>query len=60
MRALFADTHNVVEGAGALGLAALLNERERMRGRRVGIVLTGANVDPDVFGRILLAADRLP
>jgi threonine dehydratase len=53
MRALFADTHNVVEGAGATGLAALLNERERMRGRRVGIVLTGANVDPDVFGTIL-------
>ena len=55
MRALFDDTHNVVEGAGAAGLAALLQERDRVRGRSVGIVLTGGNVDADVFGRILLA-----
>jgi threonine dehydratase len=55
MRALFDDTHNVVEGAGAAGLAALLQERERVRGRSVGIVLTGGNVDAGIFGRILLA-----
>lgn len=55
MRALFEDTHNVVEGAGAAGLAALLREREQVRGRSVGIVLTGANVDSGPFGRILLA-----
>jgi len=55
MRALFEDTHNVVEGAGAAGLAALLQERDRVRGRSVGIVLTGANVDAEPFGRILLA-----
>jgi threonine dehydratase len=54
MRALFADTHNVVEGAGATSLAALLKERDRVRGKKVAIVLTGANVDPEPFGRILL------
>ena len=53
MRALFSDTHNVAEGAGAAPLAALLADREQMRGRRVGIVLSGGNVDRDVFARVL-------
>jgi threonine dehydratase len=56
MRVLFADTHNVVEGAGAAGLAALWQEREQVRGRPVGIVLSGANVDADPFARILAGA----
>jgi threonine dehydratase len=55
MRALFEDTHNVVEGAGAAGLAALLRERKQLGGQSVGIVLTGANVDAGPFGRILLS-----
>ena len=53
MRALYEDTHNVAEGAGAAGLAALLKERERLRGRTAGVVLSGANVDSTVFARIL-------
>ena len=53
MRILFTDTHNVVEGAGAASLAALLQERETVRIRTAGIVLTGANVDPQPFARIL-------
>jgi threonine dehydratase len=53
MRILFSATHNVVEGAGAAGLAALLQERPKMRGAAAGIVLTGANVDPEPFARIL-------
>ena len=53
MRILFTDTHNVVEGAGAAGLAALLQEREMVRILTAGIVLTGANVDPQPFARIL-------
>jgi threonine dehydratase len=53
MRAIYDDTHNVAEGAAASGLAALLSERERIRGRSVGIVLTGANVDADVFAGVL-------
>ena len=43
--ALFADTHNLVEGAGAAPLAALLLERERMAGRRVALVMSGGNLD---------------
>ena len=53
MRILFTDTHNVVEGAGAAGLAALLQERDKVRTLTAGIVLTGANVDPQPFARIL-------
>lgn len=53
MRALFTETHNVAEGAGAAGLAALIQERDRMARREVGIVLTGGNVDRDVFARVL-------
>jgi threonine dehydratase len=55
MRLMFTATHNVAEGAGAAGLAAALQERERLRGRRVAVILCGANVDHDVFARILAA-----
>jgi threonine dehydratase len=53
MAALFVDTHNVAEGAGAAGLAALLREREVNRGRTAGFVLTGANVDAVRFADVL-------
>jgi threonine dehydratase len=53
MRALFADTHNVAEGAGAASLAGALQQRERWAGRSVGIVLSGGNVDSAVFARVL-------
>jgi threonine dehydratase len=53
MRILFTDTHNVAEGAGAAALAALIKERDSVPGRRVGVVLSGGNVDRDVFARIL-------
>jgi len=56
MRLLFAATHNVAEGAGAAGLAGLCQQRERWRGRRVGIVLSGGNVDSAVFARVLAGA----
>ena len=56
MRALFADTHNVAEGAGAAGLAAAAQQRERWRGRTVGVALTGGNVDTEVFARVLSPA----
>jgi threonine dehydratase len=52
MRACFADTHNVAEGAGAAGLAALLKDRAN-GGQRVGTVLTGGNVNSEVFGEVL-------
>ena len=53
IRAIFTDTHNVAEGAGAAAFAALLHERERMAGKRVGVILCGGNIDRDVFARIL-------
>ncbi len=57
MRAYFVDTHNVAEPAGAAPLAALLQERDRMQGKRVGLILTGANVDSSVFGPALLGME---
>jgi threonine dehydratase len=53
MRHIFTDTHNVVEGAGAAGLAAALKEKDQLQGKRVALVATGANVDSDVFARVL-------
>lgn len=53
MRYLFITTHNVAEGAGAASFAALMQEREQMRGKRVGVVLCGGNVDADVFAKVL-------
>jgi threonine dehydratase len=53
MRALFTDTHNVAEGAGAAALAAAQQERARLHGKRVGVVLSGGNVDPEVFAEAL-------
>ena len=55
MRAVSDDTHTVAEGAGASGLAALLQERDRVRGREVAVVLTGANVDAEIFAGVLRA-----
>lgn len=53
MRHYFTDTHNVVEGAGAAPLAAALKEREHWRGKRVGLIASGGNVDRPVYQRIL-------
>jgi threonine dehydratase len=57
MRHLFTDTHNVAEGAGAAALAGALQERAHLRGKRVGIVLTGGNVDLAVFREVSAAAE---
>jgi threonine dehydratase len=53
MRALFDDTHNVAEGGGAAGLAAILKEKDALRGRRVAAVLSGGNVDRAIFAEVL-------
>jgi threonine dehydratase len=54
IRAYWTDTHNLVEGAGAAPLAALLQERTRMQGKRVGLVVSGGNIDLDLFRRWVL------
>ena len=53
MRALFTDTHNVAEGAGAAALAAALQESDQLQGSHVGLALTGGNVDAPMFGNVL-------
>lgn len=60
MCALFEDTHNVAEGAGAASLAAAMQERGKLAGRRVGVVLTGGNVDRGAFAGVLGCCERLP
>lgn len=57
IRAYHEDTHNLAEGAGAAPLAALLKERVRMKGKRVGLVLSGANISRPLLARILAGAD---
>jgi threonine dehydratase len=51
MRAYWTDTHNLAEGAGAAPLAAALQEKSRLRGKRVGLILSGGNIDFDLFRR---------
>ena len=53
MRIIFPATHNVAEGAGAAGFAAALKEKESLKGKRVGTVLSGGNVDREVFAKVL-------
>ncbi len=53
MRIYYQDTHNLAEGAAAAALAGALREGPQNAGRRIGIVLTGANVDRDLFAGIL-------
>ena len=55
LRACFADTHNVVEGAAAAGLAAVFKDRAVVASQRVGLVLTGGNIDTAVLARVLAA-----
>ncbi len=51
IRAYWADTHNLAEGAGAAPLAALLQEQDKVAGKRVGLVLSGGNIDLELFRR---------
>ncbi|HKU06538.1 MAG TPA: threonine dehydratase [Bradyrhizobium sp.] len=51
IRAYWTDTHNLAEGAGAAPLAAALSEKGRLAGKRVGLILSGGNIDFDLFQR---------
>jgi threonine dehydratase len=53
MRALYEDTHNLAEGAGAAALAALMQERGRQKGKKVAVVLSGGNIDRALYLDIL-------
>lgn len=53
IRLLFRATHQAAEGAGAAALAALLAERERMAGKSVAVILSGGNIDTEMYRQIL-------
>jgi threonine dehydratase len=53
IRVYFYATHQVTEGAGAAPLAGLMQERSRMSGKKVGVILTGCNIDASTYGSIL-------
>jgi threonine dehydratase len=53
VRLVLSATHTLVEGAGAAGLAGLLKLRDELAGRKVGIVLSGANIDRETLRRVL-------
>jgi threonine dehydratase len=55
IRAYWTDTHNLAEGAGAAALAAALQDKPKIRGKRVGLVLSGGNIDFDLFRRWVAA-----
>jgi threonine dehydratase len=55
MRALWTDTHNLAEGAGAAALAAALQDKDKLSGRRVGLVLSGGNIDFELFRKWVMA-----
>jgi len=54
MRAYYRDTHNLAEGAGAVALGGALKERQNLNGQRIGIVLTGGNVDVESYTAVLV------
>jgi len=58
MRIMFSDTHNVAEGAGAAALAAALQERDRLKGKRVAMIQTGGNIDRALFAQVLAEPDE--
>jgi threonine dehydratase len=49
IRAYWTDTHNLAEGAGAAALAAALQDKPKLAGKRVGLILSGGNIDFDLF-----------
>lgn len=56
MRAYYEDTHNLAEGAGAASLAGALKERDLIEGKRIGLILTGGNVDRETYLKVLIEA----
>ena len=59
VRAYWTDTHNLAEGAGAAPLAAAMKERASLKGRKIGLVLSGGNIDFDLFQRWVARAERV-
>jgi threonine dehydratase len=60
VRAYWTDTHNLAEGAGAAALAAALQEKATLRGKRIGLILSGGNIDFDLFQKWIGASVASP
>jgi threonine dehydratase len=60
IRSLWTDTHNLAEGAGAAALAAALQEKAKLRDKRVGLILSGGNIDFDLFKKWVVAESSAP
>ena len=60
IRTYYTDTHNLAEGAGAVPLAALLNDGAERAGQKVGLILTGGNIDRDVFAELISQVPPTP
>ncbi len=56
MRLIYRTTHNIAEGAGAAATAALTQERDAQQGERVAVVLSGGNIDREMFVEVLSGA----
>jgi threonine dehydratase len=56
MRAIYEDTHNLAEGAGGAAFAGAIKERHQHTGKRIGIVLTGGNIDRQAYAEVLAAS----
>jgi threonine dehydratase len=63
IRTYWTDTHNLAEGAGAAPLAAALQEKQKLKGKRVSLILSGGNIDFDLFRKWVMTevatADRV-
>jgi threonine dehydratase len=53
IRVLYADTHTLAEGAGAAALAALMQERARLAGKQVAVIVSGQNIDRPWMATVL-------
>src|SRR6202011_5510038 len=60
IRAYWTDTHNLAEGAGAAALAAALQDKPKIRGKRVALVLSGGNIDFDLFRKWVMPETASP
>ena len=58
MRLYFSSCHTIAEGAGAVPLAAAIAQRDSNIGKKVAVVLTGANIDRADFARILSGENK--
>jgi threonine dehydratase len=54
LRTILSVTHNLVEGAGAMGFAGVRKLADELAGKRVGIIFCGGNLDTAILRRILL------